>query len=288
MTKGNIKLLTGIESDTRFLQISTPIQPGNSGGPLVDESGTLVGVATSQLGLAYAGATGVLPQNVNFAIRSSVVELFLQSRGIPYQTAASIGPTISTADLADKVTPAVVQVLCHGSSKPQEAPHPSETAPASGGPSTRSTIERVFQSINNYDVIGFDYRSVKNVSEYQCRAACDGDRYCKATTYNKKARYCFLKTGAALIVRNYDASASIAGELSSQVMMSTFTIVSGRDSVGGDYARMRNTTFVACYAACEQDSQCKAFSYVRRKKQCWLKSALGQTLREPGVELGVR
>jgi hypothetical protein len=112
VTTGNVNSLIGLHDDTRYLQISTPIQPGNSGGPLVDQRGALLGITTSTLSLSSTVQSGVLPQNVNFAIRSSVLEIFLQSRGIAYRSTDAVGPALSTADLADKVVPTVVQLLC--------------------------------------------------------------------------------------------------------------------------------------------------------------------------------
>ena len=49
VTTGNINSLVGMENDTRYLQISTPLQPGNSSGPVVDRSGGVAGVATAVL-----------------------------------------------------------------------------------------------------------------------------------------------------------------------------------------------------------------------------------------------
>lgn len=71
ITMGNINSLIGLENDTRYLQISTPIQPGNSGGPLVDRSGFLLGINSAKLDDSYAIKTsGSIPQNVNFAIKA--------------------------------------------------------------------------------------------------------------------------------------------------------------------------------------------------------------------------
>lgn len=111
VTVGNINSLVGLDNDTRYLQVSTPLQPGNSGGPIVDRSGAVVGIATSLLGASFIRATDILPQNVNFAVRSHVAELFLQSRGIPYVT-ADPAPPRNTADLSEQVAQAVVQILC--------------------------------------------------------------------------------------------------------------------------------------------------------------------------------
>ena len=47
LTVGNVSALAGLRDDSRYLQISAPVQPGNSGGPLLDASGHLVGIVTS-------------------------------------------------------------------------------------------------------------------------------------------------------------------------------------------------------------------------------------------------
>jgi hypothetical protein len=112
VTFGNINSLVGMDNDTRYLQISAPIQPGNSGGPVVDHSGSVLGVASAVLGLRFAGHTGILPQNVNFAIRSNILEMFLQSRGVRYETATTPEPQMATADLAERVAPSVMSIVC--------------------------------------------------------------------------------------------------------------------------------------------------------------------------------
>ncbi|WP_152971308.1 S1 family peptidase, partial [Rhizobium ecuadorense] len=80
ITTGNVNALAGIRNDTRYIQISTPIQPGNSGGPVVDRNGLLLGITSATLSKRTADEIGITAQNVNFAIRASVAELFLQSQ----------------------------------------------------------------------------------------------------------------------------------------------------------------------------------------------------------------
>ena len=76
--------MSGIQNDPRHFQISAPIRPGNSGGPLVDLSGNVVGMVTSRLGdIPTFQATGSPPQNVNYALKSSVIVAFLESLGQP-------------------------------------------------------------------------------------------------------------------------------------------------------------------------------------------------------------
>jgi S1-C subfamily serine protease len=80
LAKGEIASLSGPQDDPRYFQISVPVQPGNSGGALVDERGNVVGVVSGKLDLAAAVATsGTLPENVNYAVKSSFLLGFLES-----------------------------------------------------------------------------------------------------------------------------------------------------------------------------------------------------------------
>ena len=80
LAKGEIAALSGAQDDPRYFQISVPVQPGNSGGALVDEHGNVVGVVAAKLNVAAAVATsGALPENVNYAVKSSLLLSFLES-----------------------------------------------------------------------------------------------------------------------------------------------------------------------------------------------------------------
>lgn len=103
LTTGTISALSGTKDDSRMLQISAPVQPGNSGGALVDQSGHVIGVVNSGLNaLAVASVTGSLSQNANFAVKSQIVTNFLDTIGVAYETDASKAK-MSTADIADKL-----------------------------------------------------------------------------------------------------------------------------------------------------------------------------------------
>jgi S1-C subfamily serine protease len=112
LTVGNVSALAGLGDDSRYLQISAPVQPGNSGGPLLDGSGHLVGIVTAKLDAALvARFTGDIPQNVNFALKAEVARTFLDSKDIAYHFAPS-DKQLSPADVGDVARPFTLRIEC--------------------------------------------------------------------------------------------------------------------------------------------------------------------------------
>jgi len=103
-TVGNVSALAGLKNDSGRIQISAPIQPGNSGGPVVDQSGNVIGVVVSKL-------ADFTQQNVNFAIKVNVLTEFLDSHGVPYSTGASDNP-LHGFELAERAQSISVLILC--------------------------------------------------------------------------------------------------------------------------------------------------------------------------------
>lgn len=102
LAKGEIASLSGAQDDPRYFQISTPVQPGNSGGALVDGCGNVVGVISAKLDPAAALATsGALPENVSYAIKSSFLLGFLES--VPEVAAKLKDPITITGNFEDVV-----------------------------------------------------------------------------------------------------------------------------------------------------------------------------------------
>lgn len=112
LTTGTVSALAGAKNDSRKLQVSAPIQPGNSGGPLLDQSGNVVAVVSSSLStVAMATATGAIPENINFAIKASVARAFMEANGVTYQLARSDKP-LSTAEIGDAARKYTGSVTC--------------------------------------------------------------------------------------------------------------------------------------------------------------------------------
>lgn len=113
VTNGIVTGLAGPGGDISRFQMNAAVQPGNSGGPAVDDAGLLLGVAVGRLNdLAVLRATGSLPQGVNFAIRATEVERFLAEQNVRPARGAQ-GGTGARAVSAN-VAPAVFQILCRG------------------------------------------------------------------------------------------------------------------------------------------------------------------------------
>jgi S1-C subfamily serine protease len=105
LAKGEIAGLAGIQDDARHFQISAPIQPGNSGGALVDERGNVIGVVVARLSQKAALATsGAFAENVNYAVKSGYILSFLES--VPEVAAKLKQPNTRARKFEDVVTAA--------------------------------------------------------------------------------------------------------------------------------------------------------------------------------------
>ncbi|HYL17837.1 MAG TPA: serine protease [Burkholderiales bacterium] len=115
LTTGNVSALAGLHDDARYIQMTAPVQPGSSGGPLLDGGGNLVGVITSKLdALAMVKRTGDIPQNVNFAVKTEGLEAFLRKNKVAYDVAVT-DRQLSVADVGDIAKDATVKIICEPS-----------------------------------------------------------------------------------------------------------------------------------------------------------------------------
>lgn len=100
VTRGSVSSLKGLHGDAMKMQITAPVQPGNSGGPVVGADGRVVGVVVSKLdAVKLADATGDIPQNINFAVRGEIAKLYLSQNGIE-PLVAGASPDLTPVDLA--------------------------------------------------------------------------------------------------------------------------------------------------------------------------------------------
>ena len=99
-TTGVVSGLRGLRDATGEIQITAPVQPGNSGGPIVDASGLIIGVVQAKLdALAALRATGDIPQNVNFGVALEVLADFLLKNKVGFD-AVAMSPPLEAAQVA--------------------------------------------------------------------------------------------------------------------------------------------------------------------------------------------
>ena len=111
ITTGNVSSLVGTLNDANTLTVSAPIQPGNSGGPLFDGGGLVVGVMAATFSEEYAVEHGYLPQNINFAIKSVIAQNFLDVYGVDYPTSPAIAEK-PPGDVGAQAQQVTVRVDC--------------------------------------------------------------------------------------------------------------------------------------------------------------------------------
>jgi hypothetical protein len=134
LTVGYVSALRGLGNDEKTIQITAPVQRGNSGGPLVDLGGNVIGVVSSKLdAVKVMNAYGDVPQNVNFAIALDPLTKFLQTNHVPVIDSDS-STELRLPDIADRVRGFTYLIECQSPSVPVAAPQ----AP----PSSLATTDR--------------------------------------------------------------------------------------------------------------------------------------------------
>lgn len=144
--------------------------------------------------------------------------------------------------------------------------------------------------LEGHDILGFDLAGMpmRNVSRDTCEEACERQPDCLAYTYNLPKRACFLKSGGARVLENSTAAAGYRPVLESRLFVSPLTIVERTDFPGNDIGKIATADFDQCLAACERESRCHAFTFVKRQSVCWIKSAAGMPVNNKRAVSGVR
>ena len=116
-TTGTINALSGYNDDSRFIHISAILQHGNSGGPLSDSMGNVIGVNSQGLEATIISKNKLFaPETANFSIKELVVKTFLKAHGIPFAEVNRTKP-MSNPDLSDYMRSYSVMARCFGVQK---------------------------------------------------------------------------------------------------------------------------------------------------------------------------
>jgi formylglycine-generating enzyme required for sulfatase activity len=132
-TSGLVSGLRGLRDAAGEIQITAPVQPGNSGGPVMDASGLVIGVVQAKLdALRSAIATGDIPQNVNFAISLEVLADFLAKNRVAFRD-ATVAAALDTARVAELAQSFTYRVECRGKSQQAASPPGVKSSPLPTG-----------------------------------------------------------------------------------------------------------------------------------------------------------
>ena len=137
-TGGLVSSLQGLRNAAGEIQITAPVQPGNSGGPVLDASGLVVGVVQSKLDAVRAAAlTGDMPQNVNFAVSLNVLADFLEMNQVPFRSSPR-SASLDTAQIARMAQQFTYRVECEGAPASPAPPQQASRGlpPCLGDPAT--------------------------------------------------------------------------------------------------------------------------------------------------------
>ena len=115
LTTGDVSALAGLRDNPLHFQISAPVQPGNSGGPLLDAQAHVIGVVVSKLNAARIAQMtgGDIPQNVNFAIKGTEALAFLAANGVQPRLEASTGAERRPAQVGEVAHPSTLFLQCY-------------------------------------------------------------------------------------------------------------------------------------------------------------------------------
>lgn len=110
-TRGIISSIAGIGDDYSQIQIDAALQPGNSGGPIMNEYGNIIAVAVAKLSLKkILKDYGVVPENTNFGIKASAVRNIMEGNSLPLK--APNTAELSKADLGRIATEGTIHLTC--------------------------------------------------------------------------------------------------------------------------------------------------------------------------------
>jgi hypothetical protein len=110
-TAGSISALCGIGNDTSVVQFSAPIASGNSGGPIIDQSGLIVAQVHSSLNIDRIREGGSNAENINFGVKGAVVRAFLGTVGIEPQLGGA-GPARGRAEIVREARSYIYRIKC--------------------------------------------------------------------------------------------------------------------------------------------------------------------------------
>jgi Trypsin-like peptidase domain len=139
LTIGYVSALRGVSDNPNYIQVTTPIQPGNSGGPLLDTSGNVIGVVAKRLNPEKFPNQGDTPQLVNFAVSLDVLRNFLNKNKIPL-TERDSNQDVRLADVGDRARLFSYSIRCAPNNELLTNAAPVEASGPNGASNERAVL----------------------------------------------------------------------------------------------------------------------------------------------------
>lgn len=277
-TAGVVSSTSGLADDPDWFQLTAALQPGNSGGPVLNAQGQVVGVAvaSASASLTIAAELEFLPQNINWAIKSQTLRRFLDQNNVSYTTDATkagSGPGVPL-----RVQRAVIPILCSGHPVSDSAIRSNDSS--AGGPSLAPATNWYLAEFDALDFYGGDIapRGISAANLFECQQQCADNLECRVYTYNTRYRVCFIKRDYQYAQAHPDAQSGLlfpsASPQSAPRFPIRWRIVQGQAFTGVDRRLIAAADYQDCIQVCEGDVGCEAFTHSSRTGQCELKGDL--------------
>lgn len=136
---------------------------------------------------------------------------------------------------------------------------------------------------------GSDYDSFRVRDLSDCQRECRQDDRCRAYTFIRSSRECFLKDRVNSAQRNGDA---VTGYKTDDSYSGgggwRLTEEVGLDRKGNDYTSFRVRDLADCKRECRQDDRCQAYTFISGSRECFLKDRINSAQRNGGAVTGYK
>ena len=112
-TNGIVSATSGLIDDMTQFQMTAPVQPGNSGGPVLDRNGNVIGVVVATANQDFfREQRGTDTQNINFAIHGEITKRFIEDNNVPYKIASDETDSLLLSEVASRAQEYTGIILC--------------------------------------------------------------------------------------------------------------------------------------------------------------------------------
>jgi hypothetical protein len=178
------------------------------------------------------------------------------------------------------------------SPSPAGATSPQPAKPSAPSPNVKAVSgTEEFLSVENRDLLGNDLRRLERVDLKVCTAACKGDALCKAYSYDRWNRWCFLKTGLAPLSLDPGSIAGIRAELGPPAMSDAtvrFDVRANKKLLSSPYRTTPASSREDCESECTKEAKCLGATFTKAQKACQLFEAIENIAPDKGAVSAVK